>query len=37
MSGKASAQVLAKKPYVKYWIMGDDMEYGHAITSASLG
>jgi len=34
MSGKASAQVLAKKPYVKYWIMGDDMEYGHAITSA---
>jgi branched-chain amino acid transport system substrate-binding protein len=34
MSGKASAQVLAKKPFVKYWIMGDDMEYGHAITSA---
>jgi len=34
MSGKALAQVLAKKPYVKYWIMGDDMEYGHAITGA---
>ena len=34
MSGKAAAQDLAKKPYVKYWIAGDDMEYGHAITSA---
>jgi branched-chain amino acid transport system substrate-binding protein len=34
MAGKAAAQVLAKKPYVKYWIAGDDMEYGHAITNA---
>ena len=34
MAGRAAAQVLAKKPYVKYWIAGDDMEYGHAITSA---
>ncbi len=34
MSGKAAAQVLAKKPYVKYWICGDDMEYGHAITNS---
>ena len=34
MSGKAAAQALAKKPYVKYWIAGDDMEYGHAITNA---
>ncbi len=34
MAGKAAAQVLAKKPYVKYWIAGDDMEYGHAITGA---
>ena len=34
MSGRATAQYLAKKPYVKYWIAGDDMEYGHAITSA---
>ena len=34
MPGKATAQVLAKKPYIKYWIAGDDMEYGHAITDA---
>ncbi len=34
MSGKAAAQYLAKQPYVKYWIAGDDMEYGHAITSS---
>ena len=34
MAGKAMAQVLAKKPYTKYWIAGDDMEYGHAITDA---
>jgi branched-chain amino acid transport system substrate-binding protein len=34
MPGKAVAQVLAKKPYTKYWIAGDDMEYGHAITDA---
>ena len=34
MAGRAAAQVLAKKPYVKYWIAGDDMEYGHAITNA---
>jgi branched-chain amino acid transport system substrate-binding protein len=34
MAGKAAAQALAKKPYVKYWIAGDDMEYGHAITGA---
>jgi len=31
MAGKAAALVLAKKPYVKYWIAGDDYEYGHAI------
>jgi branched-chain amino acid transport system substrate-binding protein len=31
MAGRAAAAVLAKKPYVKYWIAGDDMEYGHAI------
>ncbi len=34
MPGKAMAQVLAKKPFTKYWIAGDDMEYGHAITDA---
>jgi branched-chain amino acid transport system substrate-binding protein len=31
MAGKAAAVALAKKPYVKYWIAGDDYEYGHAI------
>jgi len=35
MAGKAAGQVLAKKPYVKYWIAGDDMEYGHAIAEAT--
>jgi branched-chain amino acid transport system substrate-binding protein len=30
MAGKAGAQGLAKKPYVKYWIGGEDYEYGHA-------
>ncbi len=31
MAGRAGAFELAKKPYVKYWIAGDDYEYGHAI------
>jgi branched-chain amino acid transport system substrate-binding protein len=31
MAGRAAALALAKKPYVKYWIAGDDYEYGHAI------
>jgi len=31
MIGKAAAIALAKKPYVKYWIAGDDYEYGHAL------
>lgn len=31
MAGKAGAAGLAKKPYKKYWIAGDDYEYGHAI------
>jgi branched-chain amino acid transport system substrate-binding protein len=30
MTGKAAAVGLAKKPYIKYWIAGDDYEYGHA-------
>jgi len=29
--GKAAAVGLAQKPYIKYWIAGDDYEYGHAI------
>src|SRR4030042_2372655 len=31
MIGKAAASGLAKRPYVKYWIAGDDYEYGHAL------
>jgi branched-chain amino acid transport system substrate-binding protein len=33
--GKAGAMGLAKKPFVKYWIAGDDYEYGHAIADAT--
>jgi branched-chain amino acid transport system substrate-binding protein len=35
MAGTAAAAVLAKKPYIKYWIAGDDMEYGHAICEST--
>jgi branched-chain amino acid transport system substrate-binding protein len=31
MAGRAAAIALAKRPYVKYWIAGDDYEYGHSI------
>ena len=31
LAGKAAAVGLAKKPFKKYWIAGDDYEYGHAI------
>jgi len=31
MAGKAGGAGLSKKPYKKYWIAGDDYEYGHAI------
>lgn len=31
MIGKAAAHGLALKPYRKYWIAGDDYEYGHAL------
>ncbi|MBF0477476.1 MAG: ABC transporter substrate-binding protein [Deltaproteobacteria bacterium] len=31
LAGKAAAIGLARKPYLKYWIAGDDYEYGHAI------
>jgi branched-chain amino acid transport system substrate-binding protein len=34
MGGKAGGTALAKKPYVKYWIAGDDYEYGHAIAES---
>ena len=29
--GKSGAEGLAKRPYKKYWIAGDDYEYGHAV------
>ena len=35
MAGKAGAVALAKKPYVKYWIAGDDYSYGHDIGNAA--
>jgi branched-chain amino acid transport system substrate-binding protein len=34
MAGRAAAKALSKKPYVKYWIAGDDYEYGHAIADS---
>ncbi len=35
MAGKSGGVALATKPYVKYWIAGDDYEYGHAIADAA--
>ena len=35
MAGKSGGVGLATKPYVKYWIAGDDYEYGHAIADAA--
>jgi branched-chain amino acid transport system substrate-binding protein len=35
MAGKAGAVALAKKPYIKYWIAGDDYSYGHDIGNAA--
>lgn len=35
MAGKAGGIALSKKPYIKYWIAGDDYEYGHAIANAA--
>ncbi|NNF99332.1 MAG: ABC transporter substrate-binding protein [Desulfobacteraceae bacterium] len=35
LAGKAMAESLAKKPYTKFWIGGDDYEYGHAIADAT--
>jgi branched-chain amino acid transport system substrate-binding protein len=34
MAGKAGGVGLSQKPYIKYWIAGDDYEYGHAIGDA---
>ena len=35
MAGKAGGVALSKKPYVRYWVAGDDYEYGHAIADAA--
>ncbi len=35
MAGKAGGVALSEKPYVKYWIAGDDYEYGHSIAEAA--
>ncbi|MGA2467857.1 MAG: ABC transporter substrate-binding protein [Thermodesulfobacteriota bacterium] len=37
MIGKAAAAGLSKKPFVKYWIAGDDYEYGHALADGVWG
>ncbi|HME45305.1 MAG TPA: ABC transporter substrate-binding protein [Syntrophorhabdales bacterium] len=34
MIGRAAAIALAKKPFVKYWIAGEDYEFGHAYAEA---
>ncbi|MDA8305734.1 MAG: ABC transporter substrate-binding protein [Deltaproteobacteria bacterium] len=34
MIGKAAAIALAKKPYTRYWIAGDDYEYGHDLADS---
>ncbi|MCX5855874.1 MAG: ABC transporter substrate-binding protein, partial [Deltaproteobacteria bacterium] len=35
MAGRAAAAALAKMPYTKYWLAGDDYEYGHAICEST--
>ncbi len=35
MFGKAGGVALSKKPFIKYWLAGDDYEYGHAIANAA--
>jgi branched-chain amino acid transport system substrate-binding protein len=35
MAGKSGGVALSEKPYLKYWIGGDDYEYGHAIADAA--
>jgi len=35
MHGKAAGVALAGKPFKKYWIAGDDYEYGHAIADTA--
>jgi branched-chain amino acid transport system substrate-binding protein len=35
MAGKAGGVALSKRPYITYWLAGDDYEYGHAIADAA--
>jgi branched-chain amino acid transport system substrate-binding protein len=35
MIGKATASAIAKKPYKKFWVAGEDYEYGHAVGDSS--
>ena len=35
MAGRAAAVALAKRPFIRYWIAGDDYEYGHSIADAT--
>ena len=35
MAGKAGGVALSQKPYRRYWVAGDDYEYGHAIANAA--
>ncbi len=35
MAGKAGGVALSRKPYTRYWIAGDDYEYGHALADAA--
>jgi branched-chain amino acid transport system substrate-binding protein len=34
MAGKVGSFALTRKPYTKFWIAGEDTEYGHAIADA---
>ncbi|MBI3998562.1 MAG: ABC transporter substrate-binding protein [Armatimonadetes bacterium] len=34
MAGRAIAEAMARRPYVKYWLAADDYEYGHEITNS---
>jgi branched-chain amino acid transport system substrate-binding protein len=35
MVGKATAFAIAKKPFTKFWVAGEDYEYGHAVGEAA--
>jgi branched-chain amino acid transport system substrate-binding protein len=37
MIGKAAAVGLSRRPFLKYWIAGDDYEYGHALADGVWG